>query len=348
MTISREKISVIIPVYKAEDTIERCLKSVIGQSYENLEIILVDDGSPDQSGVICDQYARNDNRIRVLHQKNKGLSSARNAGLATMSGDFFFFLDSDDYIDQRAIELLHKRAYRNQADLVVGNVITINDRQEALNNPVFEAEHITEAHITDPAFRFSYFYSPGFGNSAWNKLYRTEFYRKTGLVFDERLKIAEDYPFNLFFFFDFPKIELVNEYTYFYCHYASTITKSKTDQLIETLLIIQELQYCYFNDREFLEKNIDIIHLSLLGSIHQICHQAYRYSKTPFRDAKRYVKEFIESSIPKRFVKRMARGDSIKRVPRRAWRGYARFIGWGLRIRFYWAVVLIHFIRFQF
>ena len=347
MVISNEKISVIIPVYKAENTIERCLDSVIGQSYENLEIILVDDGSPDKSGEICDQYARRDSRIRVVHQKNKGLSGARNAGLAIMSGAFFFFLDSDDYIADSAIELLYERAHRDQADLVIGNVITINDLHEAVKNPVFEAEHITETHFADTGFRFAYFYSPGFGNSVWNKLYRTAFFRKTGLLFDERLRIAEDYPFNLFFFSNSPKIKLVNEYTYFYCHYASTITKSKTDRLIESLMIIQDLQYRFFEEVEELEKYADIIQFSLFGSIHQICHQAYRYSKNPFRDAKRYIKKFIESPIPKQFVTSIARGDYIRNVPRRAWRWYARMIGLGLRVRFYWAVVLIHFIRFQ-
>ena len=91
-------ISVIIPVYKAEEYLERCVDSVLAQTYSNLEIILVDDGSPDNSGQICDRYAEKDSRVKVIHKKNGGVSSARNAGLDVATGEFVAFVDSDDFI----------------------------------------------------------------------------------------------------------------------------------------------------------------------------------------------------------------------------------------------------------
>ena len=97
--MGKDKISIIMPAYKVEDTIARCIQSIINQTYSNLEIILVEDGSPDRCPEICDEYMRNDARIKVIHQKNGGLSKARNVGLSNATGDWILFVDSDDYID---------------------------------------------------------------------------------------------------------------------------------------------------------------------------------------------------------------------------------------------------------
>ena len=96
-----ELISVIVPVYKVEKYIHKCVDSIINQTYKNLEIILVDDGSPDECGKICDEYAEKDNRIIVIHQKNSGQCVARNMGLKKMSGEYVAFVDSDDYLEKR-------------------------------------------------------------------------------------------------------------------------------------------------------------------------------------------------------------------------------------------------------
>ena len=100
-------VSVIIPIYNVEKYIRQCIDSVLNQTYTQIEIILVDDGSPDNCGAICDEYAERDNRIKVIHKENGGLSDARNAGLAIAQGDFVYFLDSDDYLRKNeAIEEL--------------------------------------------------------------------------------------------------------------------------------------------------------------------------------------------------------------------------------------------------
>ena len=102
-----EMISVIIPVYKVQDYLPKCIESVLQQTYHNLEIILVDDGSPDKCGKICDSYARKDERIRVVHKTNGGLASARNAGLECATGDYVCFIDSDDWITKNEIGRAH-------------------------------------------------------------------------------------------------------------------------------------------------------------------------------------------------------------------------------------------------
>lgn len=113
------KISIIVPVYKVEQYLERCVKSLINQTYKNIEIILVDDGSPDQCPKMCDDYASEDSRIKVIHKKNGGLSDARNAGLDAATGEFIAFVDSDDWVEIDFIETLCKNAKKENADISI-------------------------------------------------------------------------------------------------------------------------------------------------------------------------------------------------------------------------------------
>lgn len=132
-------ISIIVPVYKAEVTLSKCVNSIIGQSYRNLEIILVDDGSPDACGAICDQYAMSDERVRVIHQANYGLSAARNAALDIMQGAFVGFVDSDDYIDGDMISNLYRTMQENDAQIsVCGFCKFFDDGKKTTENPFSE------------------------------------------------------------------------------------------------------------------------------------------------------------------------------------------------------------------
>ncbi len=122
-------VSVIIPIYKVEKYLRECVDSVLNQTYDDLEIILVDDGSPDNCGKICDDYAMKDKRIRVIHKKNGGLSDARNAGFLVASGEYCYFIDSDDYIKRNAIELLVTYIKRENADFVYFDSETLYERK---------------------------------------------------------------------------------------------------------------------------------------------------------------------------------------------------------------------------
>lgn len=113
-------ISLIVPVYKVEKYIRRCVDSLINQTYKNLQIILVDDGSPDQSGAICDEYAKLDSRVMVIHKENGGVSSARNVGLDNASGEYIGFIDADDYVDVDMYEVLYNNLNSCDADISMG------------------------------------------------------------------------------------------------------------------------------------------------------------------------------------------------------------------------------------
>lgn len=112
-------ISVIIPIYNVEEYLEKCVNSVLNQTYSDLEIILVDDGSTDNSGKICDELKNKDNRIIVIHQENQGLSAARNAGIAKALGEYIAFVDSDDYIMEDMYETLYKNLEKTDADISI-------------------------------------------------------------------------------------------------------------------------------------------------------------------------------------------------------------------------------------
>ena len=123
-------ISVIIPVYNVEEYLERCIDSVIAQSYRDIEIILVDDGSVDSSGIICDKYKEKDNRIKVVHQKNSGMSGARNTGLEYACGEYVYFLDSDDIIHPECLKIHLETLLKNNADMTVAQFVRFRDESE--------------------------------------------------------------------------------------------------------------------------------------------------------------------------------------------------------------------------
>ena len=120
--IIKDKISVIVPIYNVENYLKKCIHSIVNQTYKNLEIILVDDGSPDNCGQICDDYAKKDTRIKVIHKKNGGLSDARNAGLEVCTGDYISFVDSDDWIEFNTYEIMMKNMNEYNGDIVVSNI----------------------------------------------------------------------------------------------------------------------------------------------------------------------------------------------------------------------------------
>ena len=127
-----ELISVIVPVYGAEEYLEKCVRSILNQSYQNLEIILVDDQSPDHSGKLCDELAKEDTRIKVIHrEKNGGISAARNTGIDIAKGDYIGFSDCDDYMHHQNFEILHRLLVEHDVDIVVADYLEIEDNDNA-------------------------------------------------------------------------------------------------------------------------------------------------------------------------------------------------------------------------
>lgn len=121
MQITKPKISIIVPVYKAEPYLRKCIDSILNQTFKDFELILVDDGSPDRCGEICDEYALKDSRIKIIHKENSGRSSARNVGLDIAQGEYIGFVDSDDWIEPDMYEVLYSKAKIESADIIALN-----------------------------------------------------------------------------------------------------------------------------------------------------------------------------------------------------------------------------------
>lgn len=129
-SLTSPKISIIVPVYKVEQYLRRCLDSIVAQTFTDWECILIDDGSPDNSGVICDEYVAKDNRFHVIHKENKGVSAARNAGLDAARGEWIGFVDSDDWIEPKTYETALNSVVCENADVICFGVRFVNDRNE--------------------------------------------------------------------------------------------------------------------------------------------------------------------------------------------------------------------------
>ncbi len=176
-TISKKRekndlISVIVPVYNVEEYLKKCVDSIINQTYINLEIILVDDGSTDDSGKICDEYSKKDNRINVIHKENGGLSDARNAGIDIAKGKFLTFIDSDDFVENNYVELLYNTLVQYNADLSIASHKVIYDKtiMDKSTNEEFcsDSKLILEKIL----------YDDGVDLSAWGKLYKAKLFKK--------------------------------------------------------------------------------------------------------------------------------------------------------------------------
>lgn len=193
--INSPLISVIVPIYNVSQYLNECIDSILGQTYQNLEVILVNDGSTDSSGDICDSYALQDKRIQVIHKINGGLSDARNAGLAIANGEYISFVDSDDYLALDTYEYC-VQAYRQHPNVnwlrfSIAPFTEEADRDVSHFARAPEEDTITEGYNT---IRFMLF-SPFYYGAAWVSLYKREHIE--GVLFDVECRHSEDQPFNL-------------------------------------------------------------------------------------------------------------------------------------------------------
>ena len=174
---ANEKISVIVPVYNVKLYLHKCVDSILNQTYQNIEVLLIDDGSTDGSSDICDSYTEKDSRIKVVHKKNGGLSSARNTGLDMATGEYILFVDSDDYIDIEMIRRLYDALVKTGADMSVCNIRMVGvDGLTTFPYP----ENVVRDEEMDEALYWRKVYEP---NAicyvvAWNKLYQKHIWEK--------------------------------------------------------------------------------------------------------------------------------------------------------------------------
>ena len=277
-------VSVIVPVYKVEKYLEKCVDSIINQTYKNLEIILVDDGSPDNCSKMCDLYAKEDKRVKVIHKQNGGLSDARNAGLDIMTGDFVCFVDSDDWVEKNYVEEMLNIQQKTNADVVACGINLVNEENGKSSiyyninqTTIFETHDIIE----------NYYNGNGIiSGVAWNKLYKKEIFNNLrypkGILF-------EDVAIILNILFQCEKVVILKDMLYNYLDRQGSIMKSNWNhQKLVSKLFMFEKRLDFLleqNINEYLNKELQI-------RINDVCW-TYRELKDK-TEKKWFKKEILE------------------------------------------------------
>lgn len=212
-----ELISIIIPIYGVEKYIDKCILSVINQTYKNLEIILIDDGSPDNCPAICDQYAQKDSRIKVIHKINGGLSSARNAGLEIITGEYVSFIDSDDYILPDFIEILLNSCIENQVRVSMCGRIRVIKNTMLPMFTLSSPQKWTSKEVIEKLLKWE-----NLDGAAWDKLYHKSLFKKRRFTLDRQ---SEDIPIVADILIEVESIIHVGYAMYFYRQQENSITQ---------------------------------------------------------------------------------------------------------------------------
>lgn len=293
-------ISVIVPVYNVEKYLYRCIGSILNQTFKDLEIILIDDGSKDRSGIICDEFKKKDNRIKVIHKKNEGLGLARNTGMDIATGDYITFVDSDDYISTTLVEDLYKGIVSNNVDTALGGFKKITNDDKILLEKIPEFNSYSEKNVLEEFLPKLIGSSPEKSDSikmsVWNGMYSRDIISKNKIKFpSEREFISEDIIFALEYYRFSKGVCILNNSNYYYRVNQNSLTKSYRKDRFEAskkiyqkeLEMIRELdiyeksklrlnrQFFIFVKKCISQENIKISHLNYkqaLNNIKKICN----------------------------------------------------------------------------
>ena len=331
--MSQKKVSVIVPVYNVEKYLRKCVESIKNQTYRNLEIILVDDGSSDHCGEICDELATSDSRIRVIHKENGGLSDARNAGMDISTGDYIGFVDSDDYIDEDFHEILVENLEKYNADISCCRYTNVweDGRKEPVGND--DSVHIYEG---TEALK-EYLYGKTLDPFSVNKLYRAEMlgnatYTNCRYRFIKGI-LSEDNPFCVELFKQTNKVVLVGKSRYNYLQAREgAITSAKVSQKrIDAIHYWNDVRLdCHEHYPELEKYALRRQTLFYIGLYNQIYNEkTYEAEARSIRAfVREHNKEIQQSDICEKTIKISA--NILSKSPRMYsifMRGYKRIVG---------------------
>lgn len=292
-------ISVVVPIYNVENYLERCIKSIVNQTYKNLEIILVDDGSPDRCPDICDEWGKQDSRIKVIHKKNGGLSDARNAGLKLAKGELISFIDSDDWINLRFFEVLYKVMIQENSDIVQCNYRAL---EKQIDEEGFDSDLLNISSFTNEEALSMLIDNDRLRQVVWNKLYKKE-------VIDLEFKkgyINEDEFWTYRIFSNASVISYVDVVLYYYFQRSGSIINENYS--LKRLHGLEAL----IERSEFIEKEYPRLKEKAANSVYYSCVYACQMSmKYLPRDERRRAKDYIKP-IAKKFK---IKSNELKKLP---------------------------------
>lgn len=238
-------ISVIIPVYNVQQYLEECLDSILNQTFKSYEVIIIDDGSTDSCGAICDLYAERNERIRVLHTVNQGLSEARNTGISMARGKYLAFIDSDDYVDKTYLKKMYQAIVKTNAEICESNYICVYSDRNVWSRKMEETEE-NSINAIRRLFAPPYL---GYVNT-WNKLYKRELFENIRFP---KGKLHEDEFTTYKLLYEANKIVYINEYLYFYRQRENSIMNATFSK--KRLAVLESLEE---KEKFFADRNIDM------------------------------------------------------------------------------------------
>lgn len=272
------KISIIVPVYNAEKYLNRCLDSIVNQKFIDWECVLIDDGSSDNSGIICDDYAQKDKRFKTIHKRNEGPSIARNEGIKNAIGKYLCFIDSDDWVDSLYLQQLFENAIENEPALIISGFI-----KEDIKGPS-KHEHKEELYTEESFHKMFEERKFCFEGYPFGKLYNKELINNYNIEFNPYVKFSEDLIFNLDYILCVKRIKFISGTAY---HYMNDNPSS----LIKSYHSF-ESEYAgyraYANVTDLLEKKYSMTSSDLLSMKKWLVHFAMRAIKTIYRPGKNY------------------------------------------------------------
>lgn len=282
-------VSVIVPVFNVEKFLEKCVNSITNQTYKNLEILLVDDGSTDNSGIICDNFSNNDNRIKVFHKKNGGLSDARNYGIERAIGSYIMFIDSDDWIENDTIELLLDKTIEEKSDIVVFGISKdYDDGRRKIRIPTVSGTYNSEESI---ALLNSF---KCFDVSACNKFYNIKLFK--GIRFPVG-KLCEDFYTTYLIFSEAKIISVLNEAKYHYFQRTNSITRNKKVNMDYYFASVEQLNYIKLNYPKIISTGETCCAFAKLTLYNEKRKKNIKINNvTDIREARKYTSGVIKNS----------------------------------------------------
>ena len=272
--MGEELISIIVPVYNAESSLRKCVDSLIKQTYKKIEIILVDDGSRDKSAMICDEYAQLDQRVVVIHQENQGVSVARNKGIEKSTGVYIMFVDSDDWVDEKIVEILYNSLVENQSDISICSHYVVTGEED------YEIEQHEDVYISN-SVDIAYYLKERWIliHMPWGALYK----RKKVGEFRVGMSYGEDTLFKLNYFAQTNSLVIISHPLYYYKSYnnSGSLTNKFSPDYLQHYIFLIEQSISIFGNRGISQK--DLQYLNLLA-VSKAFYFLYRYIET--HDAK--------------------------------------------------------------
>ena len=309
MKIDFALISIIVPVYNASAYLQNCIDSILAQTYCNFELILVDDGSKDNSLEICESYKIKDSRIIVIHQENAGVSAARNAGLSLAKGNYFCFVDSDDSIEQDMIEKLYASIVKSNADISICGFKSISSKGVTIMKPVAE-EIVGTSNIVD---FIAEHYIEWLVSSPWGKLYRN--IQFSPREFDRDISLGEDLKFNLLYFEKIEKIIIIEDSLYRYIDTDGSLTKTYKNGNYEAICNIYQTTIQCFNrmNRNISSINMKNINYKLFSFCISFMSQNMLNANSN-RDARQFIARICDNELLQKAIKDLPDISFIKKL----------------------------------